>query len=53
MSSRARHNVEYTQIAKAIQDYKTSHKTQKECAKDANIPYKVFSYYCKPLSVSS
>lgn len=45
MTSRTQHNNEIPVIAKAIQEYKTTHKTQRQCAEEFNIPYKVFSYY--------
>lgn len=43
--SRTRHNLELPTIAAAIQEYKTSHSTQKECAAKYGVPIKVFSYY--------
>jgi hypothetical protein len=45
MSTRINHAHDLPLIAKAIQEYKTTHQTQKECAVKHNIPYKVFSYY--------
>jgi hypothetical protein len=45
MSSRKNHIHDLPLIAKAIQEYKTTHQTQKECAAKYGIPYKVFSYY--------
>jgi len=45
MSNRTRHNAEIPTIARAIQEYKTTTKTQPECAKEFGIPIKVFSYY--------
>lgn len=48
MSTRAKrqpHNFDLPIIAKAIEEYKTSCKTQKQCAAEFNIPIKVFSYY--------
>lgn len=45
MSNRSNHIHDLPKIAKAIQEYKTTHQTQKECAAKYGIPYKVFSYY--------
>lgn len=45
MTNRSRHNAEIPVIARAIQEYKTTHKTQRQCAEEFGIPYKVFSYY--------
>ena len=45
MSHRTNHIHNLPLIAKAIQEYKTTHQTQKECAAKYGIPYKVFSYY--------
>lgn len=42
---RKKYNLELPKIAAAIQEYKTSCKTQKQCATEFGIPYKVFSYY--------
>ena len=45
MSRRNSHMHDLPTIAKAIQEYKTTYQTQKECADKFGIPYKVFSYY--------
>ena len=45
MSYRRKHNLELPTIAQAIDEYRTSSKTQKECADEYGIPIKVFSYY--------
>lgn len=45
MTTRVRHNLELPIIARAIQEYKTTHKTQRECAAEYGISYKLFSYY--------
>ena len=42
---RQKHNLDLPRIAKAIQEYKTTNKTQKQCADDADITVKLFSYY--------
>ena len=42
---RQKHNLDLPRIAKAIQEYKTTNKTQKQCADDAGITVKLFSYY--------
>lgn len=45
MSKRTRHNLDLPKIAKAIQEYKTTNKTQTQCAEEAGINVKLFSYY--------
>jgi hypothetical protein len=39
------HNLELPIIAQAIEEYRNSCMTQKQCAEKYNIPIKVFSYY--------
>lgn len=43
--TRVSHNLEIPNIARAIEEYKVSYMTQKQCAEKFNIPIKVFSYY--------
>lgn len=45
MPQRVNHNQEIPKIAQAIREYKLTHKTQKQCAAEFGIPYKLFSYY--------
>lgn len=45
MTTRVKHNMDLPKIAQAIQEYKTTHKTQRQCAAEFGITYKLFSYY--------
>lgn len=45
MTTRVKHNMDLPKIALAIQEYKTTPKTQRQCAAEFGIPYKLFSYY--------
>ena len=42
---RQKHNLDLPIIAKAIQEYKTTNKTQQQCANDAGIYMELFRYY--------